>query len=441
MYGSFRKRVRPIWSELRRNYAVFKRGRSKATFIAITGSSAKTTTTALLSHILSGVGKVKTQLIQNYPDATWKTLGGVKREHDYVVLEVGTSAPGNIQRMARVVRPDIAIVTIVGQEHYSAFRSKDAVAEEKGSLIKAQAHDGIAILNKDDPHVLAMSKLAKGRVVTFGNSAADYSKHNLISNEPGSLAFTINFGGRQIRLKTRLTGAHNYLAVLAAAACALELGVPEQKVIQRIASFKPVFARLSVHTIEGGPTFIVDTHKAPYESIPLVFDVLRDCTAPRKRFVLGTISDYPGNSTPKYRNTYRAALNVADQVMFVGENANKSKATDEEIAAGKFIALSSVKQLSDYIKSTAVPGEIILLKGSGNLHLERIMLDWTTEVKCWPDKCGVATGCYMCGQYNIPFFEHLAQANKFKWGGWEWDPVVSRRVKRRQNFHQDTIGS
>jgi len=411
---------RSLKNELKRNYARFKRSGSKATFIAITGSSAKSTTVALLSHILSATAKVKTQVLYNDDDSTWKTLANLRREHDYVVLEQGTSGPGDILTLARVVRPDIAIVTLVGLEHYSAFRSKEAVAKEKGSLVEALPQNGLAILNKDDPRVVAMSNLTRARVVTFGKSEADYSQDELISTEPGRLAFTLNHRNRHIRLETRLSGAHNCLAVSAAAACALELGVSEATVIERVASFQPLFCRLSIHAIDGGPTFILDTAKAPYETIPLALEVLRDCVAPRKRFVLGQISDYGGSSFPKYRNTYRAALSVADQVMFVGENSHKSRATKDEIEAGKFMAFSDVKELSDYIKSTAIPGEIILLKSNVNLHLERVMLDWKTEIRCWPEKCSVKPNCMRCGRYNSPFAEHRGKAAKFNSGGWDW---------------------
>jgi len=399
--------------ELKRNYARFKRSGSKATYIAVTGSSAKSTTVALLSHILSATAKVKTQVLANDAAGTWKTLASVSREHDYVVLELGTKAPGVILTLARVVRPDIAIITLVGLEHYAAFRSKDAIAKEKGSLVEGLPRNGLAILNGDDPRVVAMSNLTTARVVTFGKSEGDYSQDELISTAPGRLAFTLKHGDRKSRLQTRLSGAHNCLAVSAAAACALELGVSDETVIERVASFEPVFGRLSLHAIDGGPTFILDTVKAPYYSIALVLDVLRDCIALRKRFVLGQISDFAGNPRPKYRDTYRAARDVADQVIFVGEHSHRSMATSDEIEAGKFIAFSNVKELSNYIKSTAVAGEVILLKSSGNLHLERVMLDWKTEIRCWPNRCGLGRDCMRCGRYNTPFAEHRGKTARF----------------------------
>jgi UDP-N-acetylmuramoyl-tripeptide--D-alanyl-D-alanine ligase len=278
-----------------------------------------------------------------------------------------------------------------------------AVAKEKSSLVKVLPRDGLAFLNKDDPHVFPMSKLTDARVVTFGKSGADYSWDRLISTEPGKLAFALDYRDRSIILETRLTGAHNRLPVSAAAACALELGASESSVVDAIASFEPVFGRLSIHRIDGGPIFILDTYKAPYHSLQLALSVLRDCVAPRKRFVLGQISDYPGKPKPRYRDTYRAAAKIADQVIFVGEHAHRSKATEEEIESAKFVRMHSIEALSAYIKSTAVAGEVILLKSAGALHLERVMLDWKTTVRCWPDTCKTKFDCLTCGAYERPF--------------------------------------
>jgi UDP-N-acetylmuramoyl-tripeptide--D-alanyl-D-alanine ligase len=383
--------------------ARFCRSRSKATYIAVTGSSAKTTTAALLAHILAGAGRVKSQLLKNAVKSTCKTLRSSWRGYDYVVLEIGTSRPGDIRKMSELIRPHIGIVTLVGLEHYGAFRGKEAVAREKRALVDALPSDGLAILNSGDPNVAAMAASSRARVVTFGGTGSDYSSAGILSAAPGQLKLAL--GGRfgELELETRLTGAHNCLAVSAAVACALELGIPHETIARRVASFEPIFGRCTVHEFRGGPTFIVDTAKAPFETIGLALDVLRNCDAPRRRFVLGHISDYAGNPGSKYRDTYRAAAKFADQVIFVGEHSHRSKATQQEIASGKFVRLPSVEALSRYIKSTAVAGEVILLKSASAMHLERVMLDWRTDVRCWPDACGTKFDCLTCGRYEHPF--------------------------------------
>ena len=374
--------------------------------MAITGSSAKSTTASLLSYILESTKKVRAQLIQNGVAYTIKTLGALENDEAYVVLEIGTAGPGQIAEAAKFVRPDVAIVTLVALEHYSVFRNLANVAKEKSSLVKALSPEGLAILNKDDPNVLAMAQSTSARVVTFGRQGADYEQTDIDARVPGALALTLKYSGKQLRLKTRLTGAHNCLAVSAAAACALELGCPEAAVINGVASFDPVFGRLSVHKIDNGPTFLLDTLKAPYHSLSLALETLRSSTATRKRFVLGNISDYQGNPFPKYRDTYRAAAAIVDQVIMVGPNSHRSRATKDDIESERLVTFSDVKDVAQYIKATAVEGELILVKSSANLHLERIFLDFETGVQCWPNDCGVEVRCTDCGLFKYPFYKH-----------------------------------
>ncbi len=401
-----RKVRRSLRYALKRAYGRIRRHHSRATFIAVTGSSAKTTTTALLSHILSGVAPIVAQVEGNSFKTTWKTLGFLRRTHDYAVLEIGTSKPGEIAALANIIRPDVGIVTLVGLDHYSAFRGKEAIAKEKSSLISALPPTGLAILNADDPHVRAMADLTHARVITFGSNDADYNNAKVLRSDPGHLTFALAFRGRELILQTNMTGLHNRLAVSAAVACALELGIPEDIIRQRVASFQPLFGRCTVHEIQNGPTFILDTIKAPNESIQMTLDVLKECSATRRRIIIGHISDYAGNAARKYRDAYRSARDIADQVIFIGDNAHRSTASAEEIDSGKFMEFRDVKRLSAYIKATAIPGEVILIKSANNLHLDRIMLDWKTQVACWTTHCGKTVSCMKCGLYGQPYELH-----------------------------------
>jgi UDP-N-acetylmuramoyl-tripeptide--D-alanyl-D-alanine ligase len=384
----------------------------------------------LLSHILESTKKVRAQSIKNGVANTVKTLGALENDEACVVLEIGTAGPGQIAEAAKFVRPDVAIVTLVALEHYSVFRNLANVAKEKSSLVKALPPDGLAILNKDDPNVLAMAQSTSARVVTFGKQGADYEQADIDARVPGALALTLKYSGKQLRLKTRLTGAHNCLAVSAAAACALELGIPEAAVINGVASFDPVFGRLTVHKINYGPTFLLDTLKAPYHSLSLALDTLRSSTATRKRLVLGNISDYQGNPFPKYRDTYRAAAAIVDQVIIVGPNSHRSGATKDDIESKRLVTFVNVEDASRYIKATAVEDELILVKGSGNLHLERIFLDFETGVQCWPNDCGIKVPCTDCGLFRHPFYEHSGKVPRRANKPWARTLLVTALLRR-----------
>src|SRR5262249_26493523 len=142
---------------------------------------------------------------------------GTRRSDAFCVAEVGARYPGSVARIARLLRPDVAVVTRVGLDHYRVFRTLEGVAAEKGALVAGLAPGGGAGLNADDPHVLAMSALAPGRVVTFGEAAgATLRAEGVSSSWPEPLAFTLHVDGRALPVRTRLHGRHTAVSVLAA---------------------------------------------------------------------------------------------------------------------------------------------------------------------------------------------------------------------------------
>ncbi|WP_224544202.1 Mur ligase family protein [Mesorhizobium sp. CA16] len=419
-------RLREIGNDLgwrlRRYRAERARARSKATFIGITGSSGKSTATSLLGHILASHGKVYTQVLANTLKALVRTLyKRMKRagKVDYVVFEAGAFEPGSIRSMAQMLKPDVAVVTMVRLEHVTQFRTLDAVAQEKRALAEVLSPGGLAILNADDPHVLDMASGARCRVATFGQSeAADYRVTDIHAAYPDLLRFSLRWRGGDIDMQTRFPGEHFWLPAAAAAVTALELGVPPEKIAARTASFEPLANRCTVLVTDRGPQFIVDAAKAPWHSLNIAFEMMAKAKAVRKRIVVGQISDYTGSSR-KYGAAYGIARDVADEVIYTGDNAHRSRASQADRDSGRLIELRTPKEVSDHIKQTAVPGELILLKSSGNLHLERVALAWTHDVRCWIPACGKKEGCSTCGLYEVPFEEHKSF-------------VANRRLERRR---------
>jgi UDP-N-acetylmuramoyl-tripeptide--D-alanyl-D-alanine ligase len=267
-------------------------------------------------------------------------------------------------------------------------------------------------LNFDDPKTRAMSNMTRARAVTFGTIGGDYRAVDMTTCSAAFLSFSLVRGDLRLSLQTKMLGHYNWLSVAAAATCALELGISPLTVASRIASFAPVRGRMSMHTLDDGIRIILDVAKAPYHSILLPLETLKTISAPKKRFVLGQISDYAGNATKKYRDTYAAAAKVADEVCFVGPWTHKARAPTADIESGKFRAFPTVKALSAHLKQTAVEGEVIVLKSARNLHLERVLFDRTGEVRCWADECGIKQSCDSCGLYEREFHEHNGRPPK-----------------------------
>ncbi len=387
--------------------AAAKRRRSRATFVGVTGSSGKSTTVSLLSHILAGSRAVHTQVFGNTIGDLPATLRGIPKETDAVVAELGVTGLGTMRPMAALLRPTVAIVTKVGLEHFKAFRSREAVAGEKEGLVEALPANGLAILNADDAHVRSMAQRTAARVVTFGWSEdADYRVLAARAAFPDRLVVEVEAPAGRFEIETPFFGEHFWLATLAAFAAAVELGVDPAEAAERIAAFAPPIDRCGVLVIAGGPTFVLDSVKAPSEGIADAIAAVKKARAPAKRIVIGHISDYAGSSHKPYRNAYKLAREAADRVVFVGEHARRASAPDEDRAAGRYTGFATPREVAAHIRETTCPGELILIKGSRNLHLERIALDWTHDVRCWEAACGRSYDCLRCGLFEVPYEQH-----------------------------------
>jgi UDP-N-acetylmuramoyl-tripeptide--D-alanyl-D-alanine ligase len=294
------------------------------------------------------------------------------------------------------------------------FRRREAVAAEKGTLVSNIQPGGFAVLNADDPHVMAMAALTAERIVTFGQSqAADYRATGVRAAFPERLNLTIEWKGGRLDLQSRYLAEHFWLPVTAAVATALELGVPPSLVAERVASSEPIRNRLGLIDIPDGPQFMIDTTKAPWHSLQLALKALADASASRKRLVLGQLSDFPGSDS-KYRKAYSAGRAIADQVMFVGDHSHRSGASRQDSAEQRFVPFTTPREAADHIRRTATPGELILLKGSSNLHLERIALSWVEDVQCWVPECGLREGCEACGLYGTPYEIHRGSRRNWR---------------------------
>jgi UDP-N-acetylmuramoyl-tripeptide--D-alanyl-D-alanine ligase len=419
MAGLLRKAVRKLRQgakarlQARRDVALRReaaaaRQNARARFIGITGSSGKSTATSLLAHILSAQGSVQLQVKFNDRRSVMRAVARAARDNkDFVVVEVATGRPGLLKPTAVALQPDVAVVTMVALEHKSSFRNIEAIAAEKAELVGVLRPGGLAILNGDDPLVAAMALPPGVRTVTFGRSeGSTYRATDLRAAFPERLSLTLTWPGGSLALQTRFAGPHFWLPTLAAVTAALELGVPPEVAAARVATFEPLFERCGVMSVPGGPHFIVDSTKAPWHSLALAFETVAPATAaPRRRIVLGHISD-TSDSNRRYRDAYRMARAAADQVIFVGDHAHRSKASQQDRDEGRFFAFATTAQVAAHIRATAIPGEVILLKGSVDLHLERIALAWTRDVKCWINACSNKSGCIDCGRYEDSFDWH-----------------------------------
>jgi UDP-N-acetylmuramoyl-tripeptide--D-alanyl-D-alanine ligase len=312
--------------------------------------------------------------------------------------------PGALARLMRVVRPTVGVVTNVGYDHYRSFRGLDATAREKATLVRGLPAGGLAVLNADDPRVRAMAQHSVAPVMTYGMAPdADLRFADLHSGWPERLSLSLEYRGQVTRAATRLLGEHWAHAVAAAAAVGVAQGVPLAECAARLAAMEPPRGRLSVHTLPGGITFLDDGKKAPLWTVPLSLDVIAKAQAVRKVVVFGTISDYPGNRSPRIRKIVQDALACADLVIVFGLNAVSARKEVERPDGDRLRLCETVEAVGALLRRELREGDLVLLKGSGKVdHLERLYLQFDPGVACWREGCRRALRCGHCRYLTVP---------------------------------------
>ncbi|MEQ1840769.1 MAG: Mur ligase family protein [Verrucomicrobiales bacterium] len=377
---------------------LWRRAFRKTTFVGITGSCGKTTTTDLLSEILGAAPTRELTQGNNNPSATARMLLLSRPWRDrHLIFEVSGHHPGAVEPFIRLIRPDVAIVTTIGSDHRKSFKSLEATAAEKSILVTSVDPAGFVVLNLDDPRVAGMSQVSRARVVTIGR--AEGADLRLISAEthwPPRLRLQVRWRGEEFTVESPVVGDHWSVAILAALATALELGVDRAMALKTISEFRAGYNRMSFHQVPDGRYFVLDAFKAPHWGLPACLGFLERSVAPRKTVVFGDISDSYGRVHTRYEEAAKWARSVADRVIFTGPESARVRRLRESELSNRIFEVPSIEAANELLGSNRMENEIIYLKGSGADHLERLLHAAFSPILCWEDRCGESRCCIHC---------------------------------------------
>ena len=404
----FRKVIRQRWRLARQRAMLdraerYRRQLTTVTFVAVTGSTAKTMTTRMIGAILETAGPCVRPRF-NIHSSIAEAVLATRPTHRFFVAETAISSPGYINRSLRLVSPQIGVVTNIGTDHRSNYGGPDGIAREKSKLVAALPADGVAVLNADDPRVIAMHSQSAARVITYGFAPEAMVRGSDVSGVwPDRLSLTVHVDGDEVHVRTRLCGAHWASAVLAAMGAAVAARVPLRAAAEAISTVEPAVARMSPVTDASGVTFIRDDWKAPLPSLAPAVDFLKAARAPRKIAVLGTVSDYPGSRERHYARAAKAMRTAADLLLLVGPNSIPGLRARRDAADDSILAFPTVRAASEHLDRILQPGDLVLIKGSNRAdHLCRVVLNRTRGVKCWRARCGRRIFCDDCRLIDQP---------------------------------------
>lgn len=350
----------------------------RAKVVAVGGSNGKTTTKqiihTLLSQRFSGVASPRSF---NNNIGLPLTLLSVQPQHEYVVLEVGTNAPGEVEALGQVAAPDIVVITGVGLEHLEFLTDIVHVAHEEASLARFVAPDGILLLTNDSPELLNALRLTRGPRFTagYGGSGADMEATEIHEALAGT-NFVVN-GRTAYHLP--LLGRHNVFNAMLAIGVARRMGLTDEEIQTGLRAVKPASMRLEPVRV-AGYLIINDAYNANPTSMAAAIKMFATLALPdavegrpRRVALLGDMLELGTQSKELHRQIGRlAAESPIDLLVFVGPLMLHA-ATEARVMGMEVHHFSDAGTAAAKLPELLRPSDVILLKASRGTRLEKVL--------------------------------------------------------------------
>ncbi len=342
------------------------RSECPAKVVGITGSNGKTTVKEMVANILRQDGAVlATRGNFNNELGLPLTVFQLDKTHDYAVLEMGASNPGDIAYLAGIARPDVGLITNIGPAHLQGFINIQGVARAKGEMFAALSPHGTAVMNAAEPWVELWQGINKaGRTLYFNGKGKDQIRarheadHDVVSTPIGEFA-----------LQLPLPGQHNLTNALAATAVCLALDVPLGNIKTGLETVKPVPGRLSLKRTKSGWTVIDDTYNANPASLYAALQVLSNQVG-EPWLVMGDMKELGSDSRKMHAELGDAARSLGVKRLFALGEA--SAAAVDAFGHGA-LHFKDRDALIAALRAVLNPGVACLVKGSRSMGMEHVV--------------------------------------------------------------------
>jgi len=363
------------------------RDRMQATVVGVTGSNGKTTTKEMLALVLAGLGPTMcSEANFNNHVGVPQTLLRIAPEHRYAIVEMGVNHFGEMAPIARPSRPNVALITNIGDTHLEAFGSRDGVAREKAVMLDCLAEGGLAVLHADEEWSRGIAARHPGRKVTFGLSRGADWRAVRIGRGYTHIRFTVERTGDAVWIP--VIGRHQVSNAIAAIAVAAELGLRVAEAAGRLAALHAPKWRMEPRRA-GGMTLLLDCYNANPVSMRGAVAELRWRRRGRRVAVLGDMLEVGGLCEAAHRELGRivAAAGI-EMLCTVGESA--AALADEALLHGMDPAnvfRTRVRaEAAEWLRGRLAPRDTVLFKASRGMRLEEV----AEAIEAWADHAYVA---------------------------------------------------
>lgn len=336
--------------------------------IGIAGSVGKTTAKEMIASVLSQKYNVlKTEKNLNNELGVPLTIFRIEPEHDVAVIEMGISDFGEMGRLAKMVRPTMAVYTLIGHAHLERLHDRNGVLKAKAEMLDFMPDDGTVFLNADDD-LLAKLDCRQNKVLYGTKDNADVKAENILSDSLSGLSCDIVSGDRRIPVKVPSYGSHMVYAALEGAAVGLAMGLSNAQIAAGIAAYETVGRRANVCDT-GFITLIDDCYNANPDSVMCAVDSLKSVDG-RKVCILGDMLEMGENKAELHAKVGKyASDNGVDMLLTVGELSKNTCTAAEEISSLHF---DTNAELITGLPELIEKGDTVLVKASHSMKFDEI---------------------------------------------------------------------
>ncbi|TRD00865.1 UDP-N-acetylmuramoylalanyl-D-glutamyl-2,6-diaminopimelate--D-alanyl-D-alanine ligase [Mesorhizobium sp. WSM4303] len=362
---------------------VAARERSKAKIIAVTGSAGKTTTKEALRHVLSAVGKVhaSAQSFNNHWGVPL-TLARMPDDCDYAVFEIGMNHPGEIRPLVKMVRPHVAIVTLIAAAHLGFFKNLDEIAKAKAEIFEGIEPGGAALLNRDDGRWKLLDKMARAagveHVFSFGENARSTYKLTKCELHADHSDIAARIGGQDVTARIGAPGRHMVQNVLAVLGAAHLVEADIGKVAEALADLSAERGRGKRHVLRhpGGPITLIDeSYNANPASMSAAMALLNATPVSgegRRIAVLGDMLELGEHSAKLHAALAELIVGTGTNTVFLGGPEMRSLADilPDEITTEYRAGAEELKPL---LLAALRAGDVVMIKSSKGIGFSKLV--------------------------------------------------------------------
>ena len=360
--------------EAMQKIAGFWRRKMDVKVIGITGSVGKSTTKEVTASVLGRRYRtLKNEGNLNNEIGLPLTLLRLGKGHQRAVLEMGFYVPGEIKFLCELALPSIGVVTNIGTVHAERAGSQEEIARGKAELVESLPPEGTAILNYDDPLVRPMAEKAVAKVFYYGlDPKANLWADQIEGMGLEGIRFRLHYHNEVLKLRVPLIGRHSVHTALRAAAVGLVDGLSWDEIINGLQKGHMQLRLVAIHT-PNGALILDDTYNASPQSTLAALNLLAELEG-KKIAVLGDMLELGQYEQKGHYMVGIRAAQVCDELVAVGPRAKMiaEAAIGSRLSPLQVKWFETVPEVIDYLKGHLTEGDVVLLKGSHGLRMDKI---------------------------------------------------------------------